>query len=1111
MHYVNTFDIVCFTETFIDKHFVFPVLLNNFEKYISPALKLSHQGRRSGGVVVLVRKQMDKHIKEIKTDCEDLVVLRIAKQLFGTCKDVIYVSVYIPPYGSPFYDQAESNCHILELERTISDLLVEYDDVHLLCNGDFNARTGNLQIQNATSVQTDIYDVFDKTDAFIPNRISDDVVTNDFGKKLLDMCACFNLKILNGCPEFPYSGGFTYFSDRGHSVDDYFLASFDMCGIFEKVCIKNRIESDHMPIELYCSSKYVNAQPSVSSAVKVEKLIWSQEKAAAFTTELTSEKSLQQFDYANNLININLEESICAFTQTLTQAASSMKRIVVIGGGRKGKPKWFDKECFLKKKEVRCRLRRCRKTKSKEDYTEYAKMKREYKIMITRKKRAQQSIDLDNMLNSVGKPNQFWAEIRKHKSKHFVTNTISETDWVRHFETVFNEGFVVDDTTTDIDSNRQDDILDKEISEREIVKAINKMKDGKAAGNDGILSEMLKNCKQVIVPFLFKYFNAMFCRGYFPRKWSEATIVPLHKKGDTNIPDNYRGISLLSILSKVFTHILNVRLMEWAEQNGMICEAQAGFRKGRSTTDHIFTLNAMIEKHLLRNTKLYVAFIDFKKAYDTVNRSVLWSVLLRAGIQGKMFKMIQGMYSSVKACVLCGSSNGTSSFFDCLQGLKQGCIISPILFSLLINELANELILNGKHGICLSSGDAELFLLLFADDLTLLSSTVVGLQHQLNILQKETDRLHLTVNLEKSKIIVFRKGGFLRATEKWFLGGRKLEIVNSYKYLGLTFSTRHSFTVAMDEAKLRGKKVTNDILCTLKKIGCNSPVVFFKLFDSQVVPLLLYASEIWGYKSYKQIEQVHLYACKRFLHVRNKTINDVVYGELGRYPLWITSITRCIKYWFRLLKQSNVRYSKKAYNTLLSMHDKGHITWATRIKNILCEHGFEQVWLFGCGNETELMKELKTRLASNFYHNWRNHLDSSAHLSIYSKFKHMFAREEYVHLLFTDRYRNILAQFRMGVSQINTHKNRFSPSIENTACPLCLNTREDEIHFMFSCPLYDNIRKTYNITSATNCNTIDQFVDTMSNNSQVRIVNLAKFLLDAFKRRQEHLDTTDTN
>ena len=92
----------------------------------------------------------------------------------------------------------------------------------------------------------------------------------------------------------------------------------------------------------------------------------------------------------------------------------------------------------------------------------------------------------------------------------------------------------------------------------------------------------------------------------------------------------------------------------------------------------MFTLYAAIEKHLLKHTKLYVAFIDFKKAYDTVNRDILWMVLYRSGVRGKMLRMIRGIYATVQACVM--SKSGLSDLFECFQGLKQGCILSPIFF-----------------------------------------------------------------------------------------------------------------------------------------------------------------------------------------------------------------------------------------------------------------------------------------------------------------------------------------------------------------------------------------------------------------------------------------------
>ena len=205
-----------------------------------------------------------------------------------------------------------------------------------------------------------------------------------------------------------------------------------------------------------------------------------------------------------------------------------------------------------------------------------------------------------------------------------------------------------------------------------------------------------------------------------------------------NDPGNYRGISLLSILSKVYTHIINSRLTLWVESNFVLTDAQAGFRKGRSTVDHIFTLHAAIERQFANNSKLYVAFIDFKKAYDSVNRNILWSVLL---IQGKMLRNIKAMYAGVQACVKSKATTDLSGFFHCLQGLKQGCIASPIFFSLLVNELANEILAKARHGIPPGPTDIELLLLLFADVLTLLASTVIGLQNQLNVLSLAAERL----------------------------------------------------------------------------------------------------------------------------------------------------------------------------------------------------------------------------------------------------------------------------------------------------------------------------------------------------------------------------------
>ena len=146
---------------------------------------------------------------------------------------------------------------------------------------------------------------------------------------------------------------------------------------------------------------------------------------------------------------------------------------------------------------------------------------------------------------------------------------------------------------------------------------------------------------------------------------------------------------------------------------------------------HLF-LNSFVQKYLDKRRKVYVAFIDYRKAFDSVNGSVLWKILCKNGIIGKMFVILQGIYEDVRCNVRC--DKGETDFFQSLSGLKQGCILSPLLFSFLIQLVANEVCLRGVHGLQFHPDVSELLILLFADDIVLISDTVQGLQRKINIL-----------------------------------------------------------------------------------------------------------------------------------------------------------------------------------------------------------------------------------------------------------------------------------------------------------------------------------------------------------------------------------------
>ena len=651
--------------------------------------------------------------------------------------------------------------------------------------------------------------------------------------------------------------------------------------------------------------------------------------------------------------------------------------------------------------------------------------------------------------------------------------------------------------------------LDDPITVEEIKSALNKLKSKKAAGPDNVIGEFYKNAGDVILPFLHKFFNHIFENGLFPDSWCTAIIQPLHKKGDIHNADNYRGISLLNICSKLYTSILNKRLKTWINEYNIIGEEQAGFREEHSTIDHVFTLMAAVQKQLIRHRKLYVAFIDFRKAFDCITRDKLWSVLSNIGISTKMLNALKSIYRIVQAKVRVGGDFTNS--FPCPRGLKQGEICSPILFSLLINELTKDIVQNGKHGLQLSPEFIHLLILLFADDVALLSDSVAGLQKQLDILYNSCQKLDLNVNLDKSNIIVFRNGGYLALREQWTFGNFPLSVVNSYKYLGVFLSTRLSFTRSMEDLATRAKKGVVVILKTLWSLGDHSPEIFFKLFDCQIVPILTYGSEIWGLNSnLETIEKVHLFAIKRFLGVHPVTPKHVLYGETGRYPLSVVTYVKCIKFWLRLLKLENYRYSKKAYNMLKYLQSQNYITWVDNVRNTLYQYGFGIVWESqGVGDDLAFLKCFKQRIMDCYGQHWHASLQMHPFYYHYSLLKHSFGQHPYVSFLKNFYTRRLLARFRFGMTELKGRSMDFKQLdlVHLKRCPFCqeANILENEFHFLLVCPKYTDIRNKYIPYKFTRFPNLNHFCILLASESPNLISRLCNFLKEAFALRNVSL------
>ena len=285
--------------------------------------------------------------------------------------------------------------------------------------------------------------------------------------------------------------------------------------------------------------------------------------------------------------------------------------------------------------------------------------------------------------------------------------------------------------------------------------------------------------------------------------WKMGIITPVPKSStsDTRDPLSYRGIHITSALYKLYCNILNERLSKWESELEILSDAQNGFRKGRSTVDHILTLTSIIETRKLKRQQTFTAFIDFKKAYDAIDRTLLFTKLNQLGITGHMYNAISSLYDGVQCCV---RVNGLKkNWFTVNCGLKQDYSWSTLLFNLFINDLV-DLINSTNKGIDIDGESVAA--LLYADDLVLLAIAEQDLQILLNVLGDWCDTNRMTINEDTSNVVHFRTPSMERTNHSFTCGKRKLIITGRYKYLGLILTEYLSYEeMAKNVAKSAGR------------------------------------------------------------------------------------------------------------------------------------------------------------------------------------------------------------------------------------------------------------------------------------------------------------------
>ena len=455
-------------------------------------------------------------------------------------------------------------------------------------------------------------------------------------------------------------------------------------------------------------------------------------------------------------------------------------------------------------------------------------------------------------------PKEFWKIINNLEKRGDDQNIDIESLHI-FFKELNTANDTPDEPLINIDITDDDEFLNSSITESEIRKCLNLLKNNKASANDNIINEYMKYSAEQMMPSYILLFNLVLDTGILPDAWLEGIIRPIYKRsGDPKKPENYRPITILSCFGKLFTSVLNLRLNNFIEHHNILNENQAGIRSSYSTTDHIFTLHALTEILKQNKKKLYCCFVDFSKAFDSVWRVGLWMKLLSNNINGKIFRVIHNMYRNIKSCVMYAGDQ--SCFFQSFKGVRQGENLSPILFSLFLNDLEDYMRDHHCNDIELGlPGNVQdtyikLMLLLYADDAVIFGTDAETFQNNINVFFEYSQQWQLNVNFNKTKVMVFG----LRNTDnlEFKISNNTIDICDEFKYLGTVFTKQRSFFKAIRHNVDHAKKALHLLYKRINNL--NIPIdLQIQLFDHKILPILLYGSEVWGFTNTNMIDVLH--------------------------------------------------------------------------------------------------------------------------------------------------------------------------------------------------------------------------------------------------------------
>ena len=1076
---ISKLQIIGFVETWADSS-IEPHNLPNFDLIsLSSRKKHKRAKRGSGGICIYANSLVSKGITCLDNKNPDIIWIKLNHEFFNISRDMYVAFVYISPENS-----TGSTPDIDAVYAKLLEYIEKYSKLgDVLIQGDFNAYTNtkNDFVSNDVDFHSSIsFDVNYKADNELPRNNLDPKHTNNSGKLLLSMCKEAGLRIVNGRTIGDIFGNFTCIKYNGCSLVDYTIVSqqlLSQIGYFEVLDFSTL--SDHCPI---VCSMLVNSKIKVAKAPKLDplpgKFIWSDDAIQKYSRSMNSPETYRRLQNFMSMDFNEADDIVKEFNSILVDASFKSTKFIRNQAKPNNKTKnkrkpWFSDSCTELRNTVKSYEMLVNKFPFNSSYRHAfysfkAKYRRKCKY---EQKLLKQSIYNDLSKNIANDPKKFWKLIDKLKPHMKSSESVPHEEFLHHFKTVTTESTQFNSFQKEIINTLRNMTagskasltheLNKRIDSKEICTAIKSLKNGKSTSNDLISNEMLKYGGPYIIKPIEKLFNFIFDKGVFPSVWNESILVPLHKKGSKADPNNYRGLSVSSNLGKVFNKIINTRLGLFVSENNIISKNQIGFKEKCRTSDHIFTIKSIINCY--KKKKVYAAFIDLKKAYDTVWREGLFYVLLEHNVPIKIFNLIHSMYSETKSQIK--FNEGLSKSFLSTRGVKQGDVLSPLLFNIFINKVVDKLDMCNSDPIHI--GESKVSCLLYADDLVILSSSPDGLQCSLNELHDFCSSWRLEVNITKSKVLIFNSNG--KAFVNYFrYNDQIIETVSQYNYLGVVLKNNGKFNSGIASLMDKARKAYFKIK---KLVGLNvSSNLLEKLYDSLVVPISLYCCEVWGNDLMSRdndsnpFELLHSKFIKEILGVHCKTSNVACRAELNRLPLSRNIMTQSIKFLNHLIELND----SLAHKILVDTWD--YNPWCMNVKCCLENLGFSAL--------TELLphnslKPFNTMISQRINDQVLQHQNSkilmSNKLAFFRSVYKMNSRPHYVDILTYRQDRAALAKLRLSSHNLEIERGRhFGVEHNNRIYKYCdSNNVENETHFLWNCKCYEQERESlYNKLSS---------------------------------------------